>query len=160
MALYKWDVKLAGIGSVPDNIVYLSQSEYDNLSESEKMDGTSYWIIWECSDNEMLESLRKMITGWWETSSLSLPSPWTIEIPSWCNIVYINWYWNNWNYWYSSFSIILAKWFPSVQYIWHSSWDYAWDCVRVTADWDSRNITFARVASWSWWYAWATITFC
>lgn len=45
MALYKWSIRLAGIGSFPDQIQYMSQDDYNALSEEAKMNGTTYGII-------------------------------------------------------------------------------------------------------------------
>ena len=45
MALYKWNVRIAGIGSFPDQIQYMSQDDYNAMSESEKMNGTTYGIV-------------------------------------------------------------------------------------------------------------------
>ena len=45
MALYKWSIRLAGIGSFPDQIQYMSQDDYNALSEEAKMNGTTYGIV-------------------------------------------------------------------------------------------------------------------
>lgn len=45
MALYKWSTRIAGIGSFPDQIQYMSQDDYDAMSETEKMNGTTYGIV-------------------------------------------------------------------------------------------------------------------
>ena len=162
MALYKWDTLLAGIWApeIPDWIVYLTQAEYDELSEEEKMDGTSYGIIWDSQDSSMMASLRRMVFWWWETDNLPLPNGSTIDIPSWCNIIYINWYWSNSSYWTTSYTVLFARWLPASQNIAHASWDYAWDRITINVDWDNMTVTFARAQSWNGSYAWATITFC
>ena len=67
MALYKWNIRLAGIGSFPDQIQYLTQAEYNALSEEEKMNGTTYGITWTAESGlnllkfEFVE--KKTVTG-------------------------------------------------------------------------------------------------
>lgn len=99
MALYKWDVRIAGIGSFPDQIQYLTQAEYDDLSEEEKMNGTSYWIIGETEPapvvyEDVMAYLHNHTFGAWSLDSWVATNDWYVQFTfnrSDVSNCYINW---------------------------------------------------------------------
>lgn len=159
MALYKWSVKLAGIGSFPDQIQYMSQDDYNALSEEAKMNGTTYGIV----GNGWLsytESLKKLFEWGSETTALSENPSWTYGIPDWTNLIYISWYWqHNTSYWWIWISALFTRWLPNVQYLWQTWWNYAWWLCTVTVDWEGWTVTITR--QWQYWdFKDLKMTFC
>ena len=106
MALYKWDTRLAWVWipftptnvgtqwqvlkkwdwdyeweTIADWIVYMSQSEYDSLSQEEKMNGTSYGIVGD---------LEPEVAPIWEWEKVQITSSTRQFIPDYPCIVMLN----------------------------------------------------------------------
>ena len=161
MALYKWSTLLAGIWApeIPDWIVYLTQAEYDELSEGEKMNGTNYGIVWN-ADVDAINTLKKLISWDTETISLSTDPSWTYNMPEWTNLIYISWYWErDTSLWWCWINVLFARWLPNVQYLWQSWGNDSGRLCTVTVDRDSWNITITR--KWDYWnFKDLKMTFC
>ena len=143
MALYKWSIRLAGIGSFPDQIQYMSQDDYNALSEEAKMNGTTYGIVGASAD-PYKESLDRVLQWWWESDTWDF---WNISIPDWCNIVYIRctwWYSYDNNFWWAPW-VILTRWLPGTQYL-EMCYDTNSKRVQIDVDWDAWSITLTNVA--------------
>ena len=100
MALYKWSIRLAGIGSFPDQIQYMSQDDYNALSEEAKMNGTTYGIIgtaesgWTTYEDVSQYIRNHTFSSWtlWDWGVAT--KDWYVQIKaSWNPIqtLYINW---------------------------------------------------------------------
>lgn len=147
MALYKWSVRLAGIGSFPDQIQYLTQAEYDNLSEEEKMNGTTYGITWTAETNNIMDSLNR----WISHEPLENWTGWTtIDIPEWANII-IWWADRSWlspNEWYQSWIVSIKFLIDTgrtlVFYWW---WDYTTYYLKVAYNSSTEKLVFTK---WNW----------
>lgn len=125
MALYKWSIRLAGIGSFPDQIKYMSQDDYNALSEEAKMNGTTYGIVWASWENRTYEDVSQYIRchsfcagELWEWNIATKDwyvQPWA---PGNCSVqqVYINWV----TMWWLSHS-----WYGCV--VWYPIRFYEWD---------------------------------
>lgn len=130
MALYKWGVRIAGIGSFPDQIQYLSQEEYDALSEREKMNGTTYWIIGD--------------TSWWR---LSFKFDWSYSVDftttwsSWDNVIdTVN---------YDRYAIVVLDWdvaFNLMTWPSTSTYDYNTTNTRML------KMQWRFIPAWYYWY--------
>jgi hypothetical protein len=173
MALYKWNVRIAGIGSFPDQIQYMSQDDYDNLSEETKMNGTTYGIIWNWTSDWLtsweVTSLTKFFRWWWTVISLSwktINTAWeSFTIPADCNIIYINLSQNrsvSQNWWWLWATMVLTKWLPSSQWAhsFHSDGSYYyWLRINATVNWSWHTLTL-RWENSSWVISAWSITFC
>lgn len=130
MALYKWDVRIAGIGSFPDQIQYLTQAEYDELSENEKMNGTTYWITGE--------------TSWWK---LSFKFDWSYSVD----------FTTTWNSWdnvidvvsYDRYAIVVLDWDVAFNLMtWPSTSTYDYN----TANTRMLKMQWRFIPAWYYWY--------
>lgn len=152
-----------------DEIVYLTQDEYDALSPAEKMNGTHYGIVWDWVSDVLttaeMTSLARFIHWWWTTIDLAWESinwsTWKIyEIPSDCNIIYINVeFKTSSNYYCLSWSYLFTRWLDYRQF-WadlFGSSSNKWFTAEV--DWDSFELKLRSNDSSDSIYTWH-ITYC
>lgn len=160
MALYKWSTLLAGIWTpdIPEWMVYLTQQEYDALSEDEKMDWTSYGIIEDGNNaltSDMINSIYWVLTWIWKTTtSLSTGGSW--RFPANTNIIHVQWYITSWWYWSWTVSLFFTKWLPTNQYVWYWAYSSSYSgYMRFSVD--RANLTISA-SSQSWAYPTISVT--
>ena len=130
MALYKWSTLLAGIWApeIPDWIVYLTQAEYDELSEEEKMNGTNYEIYEQWDSGNILTSVIRNCVGY------KYPK---VNLYGYIDLLVVGW----WGWWEESDSRLAAWW-----------WGWAWwfiECNRLPIKFSTDSYC---VVIWNWWW--------